>query len=210
MMIHTLLHTAEAHRPRFDAIAARIAPGVSLDHMVRPDLLERVRNGSTAKLETEIGDIVAGAPGPVLCTCTTLGEIAERHGAMRIDTPMMEEAARIAAEAQGDILLAYCLESTLAPSIAQLDRELEKHGYRTQVHTLDLSQFWPLFEADQQEAFDAVIATHVREAASEAPDAAVIVLAQASMAGAATRLADLRPAVLSSPEMALAALLGRA
>ncbi|MDF1857232.1 hypothetical protein [Pseudooceanicola sp.] len=44
----------------------------------------------------------------MICTCTTLGPAAEATGTTRIDRPMMQAAGRI--------VMAYALDSTLAPS----------------------------------------------------------------------------------------------
>ncbi|MFN3210495.1 MAG: hypothetical protein ACE369_16120 [Roseovarius sp.] len=202
-MTTTLLHTAEVHRRRFDSLRDRISPGAELRHVVRPRWLMRAQEGAAAALEDEIASVVARASGPVLCTCTTLGPIAESAGAMRIDWPMM----RVAARAQGPVLMAFCLESTFAPSLALLERALAEEGAPQKVYPLPLPQYWPLFEAGQEEAFAAVIAGEVRQAVAAQGDVASVVLAQASMADAAARLDDLGVPVLSSPELALRAVL---
>ncbi|HEY9038581.1 MAG TPA: hypothetical protein VIN05_06520 [Roseovarius sp.] len=205
-MTLTLLHTAEAHRAAFDDLAAQIAPEAQLRHVVRPDWLSRAQ-AADAALQGEIAQAVREARGAVLCTCTTLGPMAEGLGILRIDAPMMTKAAQIAADARGDIVMAYCLDSTLAPSAALLDRALERAGHTARVHALSLGQFWPLFGAGQIAPFHAVIASAIRENLSAAPGAACVVLAQASMAGAAPLLAGVGVPVLAAPEMALRAAL---
>jgi hypothetical protein len=207
-MMLTLLHTTDRHRATFDALRDRIAPGTELAHVVRPEWLERAQNGIGDVLRAEIAALIDSVSGPVLCTCTTLGPLVAGLGAMRIDGPMMAGAAALAAQAQGEIVLAYCLDSALAPSAALLDSALEAEGYRARVHAYSLAPFWPLFEAGQIEAFHAVVASGLREHIGQVPDAACIVLAQASMAGAAPLLTDLGIPVLTSPETALRAALG--
>lgn len=182
-MTVTLLHTSEVHCATFDALRARVAPGASLSHVVRADWLVRAQGGIDAALTAEIAQAVKDAPHPVLCTCTTLGPVAVRHGATRIDAPMMQAAGRIAVNAHGEIVMAYCLDSTLAPSVALLDAALEDEGYATRVHALNLSQFWTLFEVGETAAFHAVIAAALRENMAAVPGACCVVLAQASMAG---------------------------
>ncbi|WP_370212657.1 hypothetical protein [Roseovarius sp.] len=206
-MAHTILHTAALHRDRFKALRDAIAPGAPLTHKVRPDLLATALDQGSEAVRAELARLIAAADGPVMCSCTTLGPLAEELGAMRIDAPMMERAAVLAAEKEGSILLAYCLDSTLAPSVELLDRALAAQDRKARVHTLSLAPFWALFEAGQQEAFEAVIATQLREAVKSVDDLAVVVLAQASMAGAAPRLADLATPVLASPEIGLRAFL---
>jgi hypothetical protein len=202
-MTITLLHTAEVHRAVFDSIRDRIAPDMTLKHVVRPRWLKNAQEGIERALEEEIAGVVGRAPGPVLCTCTTLGPVAESTGAMRVDWPMM----RAAAQAQGPVLMAFCLESTYAPSLALLERALAEQAAPQKVYPLPMPQYWPLFEAGEADAFDAVIAGEVRQAVTAQGDVAAVVLAQASMAGAAARLEDLGVPVLTAPELALRAVL---
>lgn len=208
-MTLTLLHTAQIHQAAFDALRDRIAPGRALRHVVRPDWLARSQAGVPDDVAAEIAETVAQAEGGVLCTCTTIGAAAEAAGALRVDWPMMQEAARTG----GDVLLVYTLESTREPSLALLKRALQEAeqdepgqqetGRRRDVHLLALTQFWPLFEAGEKEAFEAAIAGGVRDALRDMGDPGAVVLAQGSMAGAAARLKGLGIPVLSSPELAL-------
>ncbi|UWQ46316.1 aspartate/glutamate racemase family protein [Leisingera aquaemixtae] len=193
----TLLHTAAVHVETFRALA----PGADLDQQVRADWLDRAQDGIDAALGAEIAAAVAAVDGPVLCTCTTLGPAAEAAGATRIDWPMMQEAARIG----GPVLMAYCLESTAEPSEALLRRAF---GARDPDLTcLVLGRHWPLFEAGDSAGFAAAIAGDVCEALA-AMDFACVVLAQASMAGAAELLRQQTEVpVLASPEIAVRALL---
>lgn len=196
----TLLHTAQAHCARFDAIRDDIAPGVPLQQVVRADWLEAAQGGISKALEEEIVGWVTEQTGPVLCTCTTLGAIAERAGAVRIDRPLMETAARIG----GPVIMAYCLESTLGPSEALLREAMGADG---DMRPLPLSEHWALFEAGRYSEFEAAVAATIRE---EAPQTGCVVLAQASMAGAAALLTDLGVPVLASPELAFQAALDKA
>jgi hypothetical protein len=200
-MTLTLLHTAPVHRASFDALRDRIAPRARLTHLVREDFLTRAQGGIDPGLAAEIKEAVQTTDGPVLCTCSTIGDVARQAGALRIDQPMMQAAAR----AGGPILLVYCLNSTWAPSLALLEEELALEGTPQKVHPLFLGDYWPRFEAGETEAFTAIIATATREAVGRVPDLACVVLAQASMAGAAPRLRDLNLPVLASPELALRA-----
>lgn len=200
-MTLTFLHTADGHRARFDALRDRIAPEEALCHVVRKDWLARAQDGGSAELEAEIAAAVAGSEGVVICTCTTIGPLAERAGAMRVDWPMMREAARIG----GPVLLVYGLESTWEPSLALLERALSAQGCEAVVHPMPMMRFWPLFEAGEREAFDAVIAGEVRNVIESGREVGCVVLAQVSMAGAAALLGDLGVPVLASPELALRA-----
>jgi len=201
----TLLHTAKVHRATFDKLRDVIAPNAKLNHLVRADWLARSQGGIDAALAEEIAAAVNAVNGPVVCTCTTLGEVAEAAGAIRVDQPMMAAAAATGKA----VMMAYCLYSTLAPSGDLLAREMAQAGNPSDIVPLDLSLFWPLFEAGEFEAFAAVIAAAVRDALRDS-DFGAVVLAQASMAGAATLLADGQTPVFASPEMALRAGLAQA
>ena len=203
-MTLTLLHTAEVHRATFDALRDHVAPGANLDHVVRPKWLARAQNSMSPELEQAIATAVGAAPGPVICTCTTIGPAAEAAGAIRVDHPMMMAAARCC----GPIVMAYALDSTWDPSLALLERALKAEGRKETVHPLPLTQYWPLFEAGQTEAFAAVIAGEIRQVVQGRRDIGCVVLAQVSMAGAAPLLTDLGVPVLASPELALRAGLG--
>lgn len=201
-MTLTLLHTAPAHEATFNTLRDRLAPGAELHHVTRPDWLSRARAGDDT-VRDDMATTLAKTPGPTLCTCTTLGDTAEALGALRIDWPMMQAAAGTG----GAIMLAYTLDSTYESSLALLDRALQATGARQQVHPLPLTQYWPLFEAGESEAFASVIAGEIRQAAMTLPKLSCVVLAQASMAPAADRLTDMRVPVLASPELALRAAL---
>lgn len=196
----TLLHTAAVHVGTFDALRDRIAPGAVLHHVVEEGWLAEARvQGVSPELEARLASVISAADGPVICTCTTLGPAAARQGAVRIDAPMMQAAAAVG----GAVVMAYALESTLAPS-----RDLFlASGGTGGLRELDLTAHWPLFESGRTEEFHQAVADRIRaDHAAQGGD--VVILAQASMAGAADLLTDLGVPVLGSPEMALRAALG--
>jgi len=195
----TLFHTAQVHCETFNALA----PDANLDHTVREDWLARAQDGIGTVLASEISAAIQAADGPVLCSCTTIGEVAEAAGATRIDWPMMQEAVRIG----GPVLMAYCLDSTAEPSEALLRRSFGESD--PQLICLKLEQHWPLFEAGDSDAFASALATDIK-AALEQNQFSCVVLAQASMAGAAKVLRELTDVpVLASPEIAVRYLLAQ-
>lgn len=191
----TLLHTAQVHCTTFD----RLAPQADLHHVVRPDWLARAQNGIDDRLAVEIATAVKVAEGPVLCSCTTIGTVAEAAGAIRIDWPMMQQAATIG----GPVLLVYCLDSTAQPSQALLQRAFGHSD--PQLTCLRLAQHWPLFEASEIDTFNQAVAADIEQALTQNRYGCVV-LAQASMAGAAKVIQTDVP-VLTSPEIAVQALL---
>lgn len=203
----TLFHTADVHVATFDALA----PAAQLTHVVRPDWLARAQGGIDAELRLEITHAIQAATGPVLCSCTTIGETAEEAGATRIDWPMMQRAAQAATAAAGPVLLVYCLDSTKEPSTALLDRAFAELGTAANIRSLPLSDLWPLFEAGDRQGFHAQIATRVQAQLEQTPDTSCVVLAQASMAGAKDLLQDRTSVpVLASPVIAVEAMLAPA
>ncbi|MHC9235382.1 hypothetical protein ACX9MO_07015 [Pseudooceanicola sp. 502str34] len=193
----TLLHTAEVHVARFAALRDRLAPGAELAQVVRADWLARARAEGVEAVADEVTAVIRAAKGPVICTCTTLGPVAEAAGASRVDRPMMQRAARLG----GPVLLVYTLASTAEASATLLGE------YAPDIRTLDLSPLWPLFEAGRGADFAAAIAEGVRAELTRQP-AVVVVLAQVSMSDAAPLLAGRGVPVLSAPETALRAGLG--
>jgi hypothetical protein len=212
--ILALLHTHKGHQAAFDALAARVAPGLRLRHVVRPGLLERAaaEGGVSASLAADVADAVreaAAGAGAVLCTCSTIGAAAEGADAgvpvVRVDRPMA--AAAVAAGRR--ILVVACLATAAEPALDLIEEEARSAGTTVQTRVELFAGAWAHFlDGDTQRYLRAVAdgTMLVRR------DADVVVLAQASMAGAAALLQDLPVPVLCSPAAGLAAaaeLLGR-
>jgi hypothetical protein len=193
-----MFHTARVHCATFDALRDRIAPEVEINHVVRPDWLERAQGGVSPQLSSEIIDAIQAVTDKTICTCTTIGPTAEKAGAIRIDQPMMQASAMT----NGPVLMVYCLDSTLKPSLSLLKSAMKSAGNASKIHPLPLNALWPLFEAGKADAFAKAIADAIRLFINDAPEITSVVLAQASMAGAAGLLMDIGVPVLSSPTLA--------
>ncbi|MFF5160785.1 aspartate/glutamate racemase family protein [Streptomyces sp. NPDC000348] len=201
-----LLHTSPVHVPVFDALRDEAHPGLELRHLVAEDLLERARADGPAAVAGDVRARVREAVGrgarAVLCTCSTIGGVAEAAAAgagvpvLRVDRPMA--AAAVAAGSRVVVLAA--LESTLGPTVALVEEEAARAGRPVEVRTVLVEGAWARFEAGDP----AGCARRVADAADAVADADVIVLAQASMAPA-ERLTTTRVPVLSSPRPGLAA-----
>ncbi|MFJ3876468.1 arylsulfatase [Streptomyces sp. NPDC090077] len=195
----TLLHTSPVHVPVFDALAEREHPGAVLRHVVRPGLLERARELGPEGVRAEVREVLSGLTGPVLVTCSTLGGVAESLApelgfpVLRVDRPMAALAVRTGPR----VVVLAALESTLGPT---RDLLLEEGG--RQVRGQVVPGAWELFEAGDGGGYLRAVAA----AADGVAGADVIVLAQASMAGAAG-LVRTRVPVLASPAPGLAAAL---
>ncbi|WP_406499557.1 arylsulfatase [Streptomyces sp. NBC_00846] len=202
-MTLALLHTSPVHVPVFDALRDTDHPGLALRHLVSEDLLARARDEGPEAVSDEIRALLAGAvaegASAVLCTCSTIGGVAESAGAtagapvLRVDRPM----AAAAAERDRVVVLA-ALGDTLAPTLALLAEEVADRP--VEVRTVLVEGAWARFEAGDRDGFLDLVAA----AADAVTDADVIVLAQASMADAVTRTVTRIP-VLASPRTGLAA-----
>ncbi|MER6079668.1 aspartate/glutamate racemase family protein [Streptomyces sp. NPDC001833] len=201
-----LLHTSPLHVPVFDALRDEHHPGLELRHHVDPGLLARARREGP---DAVAGDVTAAlhqaASSParaVLCTCSTIGEVAERAAAevgvpvVRGDRPMA--AAAVAAGLRITVLAT--VESTLPPTLALLDDEARRADRPIRARAQVVPDAWTRFEADDIEGCARLVAA----AADVVTDADVIVLAQASMTSAAKFTTTAVP-MLSSPRPGLAA-----
>lgn len=201
------LHTAEVHVATFEHLLADRASEVRLRHEVRADWLERARNeGLSRPLDDAVATHLRAAAeraDVVVCTCSTLGPVADRIGdegraVFRIDRPMMEAAAG----EPGTCVVAVCLQSTITPTTDLYERVCRTNAADSRHTIANCMSAWPHFEAGDPDRFAATIADSVRKALAGTPDAGCVVLAQASMACAETLLSDLRVPVFSSPRMA--------
>ena len=138
----------------------------------------------------------------VVCTCSTLGPIAETlclPNVFRVDQPMMHAAVRH----HGKILLALCLESTVRASSQLLEKAYDQQNRRPNYEVVLCPEAWPFFEQGQNDEFGQTIASIVRERVTQTDKPGCIVLAQASMSVAEPYLVDIALPVLSSPVLAV-------
>ncbi|MFF9868977.1 aspartate/glutamate racemase family protein [Streptomyces sp. NPDC013953] len=197
-----LLHTSPVHVPVFDALRDAHHPALVLRHTVDAALLEHARAEGPEAVGGAVGAAVLAAVGDgaraVLCTCSTLGAVAERVAAgvpvLRVDRPMAAAAAAMGRR----IVVVAAVASTVEPTVELLREEAGRRSPR--IGTLLVDGAWALFEAGDRDGYlDAVAA-----AVDGVRDADAIVLAQASMADATARTRTAVP-VLSSPRPGLAA-----
>ncbi len=199
------LHTSPFHVRTFDDLLASV-PGAQAVHEVEEAWLrDAAANGLTPELCRAVTgrlERLASATDAVVCTCSSLGPIAEQLGnpsIFRVDEPMMQAAAE-----HEDVLLVACLRGTIEPSAMLLERAFSALGREPSYRMLCCPDAWKLFELGEVDAFWRQIAADVRSELASHPHAGCVVLAQASMRGAAERLADVAVPVLSSPEAAVA------
>ncbi|MBO7937426.1 arylsulfatase [Streptomyces sp. S9] len=205
-----LLHTSPVHVPVFDALRDDAHPGLELRHHVDEGLLSRAREHGPDAVADEVRAVLAGVAAggarAVLCTCSTIGAVAEAAGAavgvpvLRVDRPMA--AAAVAAGSR--IVVLATVESTVAPTTELIWEEAVRAGRRrlVTVRTVLVPGAFERFAVGDGEGYVRLVAD-AADAVTFA-DADVIVLAQASMAPA-RELTTTSVPVLSSPGVGLAA-----
>ncbi len=199
------LHTAEVHIAGFERLVQTQAPGLRVHHAVAAPLLEQARRlgaddpGLRAALQQTLAEMASSSGARLLvCTCSTLGALAEqvdggdRFRSARIDRPMAERALTLGSR----VLLLAALASTLAPTRALLQDCAQRQARPLQLRELLVEAAWPHFMAGDTEAYLDCLAEALQ---AEAAEVDVIVLAQASMAPLAERLAGSGPPLLASP-----------
>lgn len=199
------LHTSPAHIATFDQLLAQLAPDQAVTHLVRVDLLDDARrDGLTDAVQADVEEVVLQAKADggqvVLCTCSTIGGISESIGGLRVDRPMAAKAVEIGSR----IIVAATLGSTIGPTRALVIDSAEKANKPIEIIELVIDGAFAHFEAGDLEGYANTIARRLESAADQGD---VIVLAQASMAGAATRCQGVNIPILSSPQLGLEAAL---
>ncbi|MFD7288129.1 aspartate/glutamate racemase family protein [Streptomyces sp. NPDC059863] len=196
-----LLHTSPVHVPVFDALRDADHPGLVLRHLVDESLLSRARAEGPDAVAADVESVLAGAVAEgataALCTCSTIGEVAERAApalgvpVLRVDRPMA-----VAAAAADRVVVVAALDSTLGATVALIRQEAGER--RIEVRTVLVEGAWERFEAGDRDGYLNAVAAAV----DSVTEADVIVLAQASMADAAERATSDIP-VFSSPRPGL-------
>jgi len=203
----TLLHTAASNVAVFDALLRALAPDIPARHVVDEAILREVREAGTVtpsvagRLAERLAQLAADG-SPVLCTCSTIGGLAESShpNVLRVDRPMAERAVSLGRR----IGVAATLQSTIVPTTALLHDAARKADKAVELTEIFIRSAWPFMERGDAEGYAREIAARLAEACA-AQTFDVIVLAQASMAVAEPLCADLPCPVLSSPRLGLLA-----
>lgn len=204
------LHTAHAHVPTFDALT--VQEGLVAVHVVEPHLLddvgragpddEGVRRGTHEAVE----ELVRQGADVVVCTCSSLGPVAEQIATgvpvLRVDRPMV----RAAVASGRRVGVVATVGSTLGPTCDLVLDEAARAGRSdagtTVVPVLVDGAAWDALRSGDAARHASLVAAAVRDVA---PDVDVVVLAQASMRAARPLLDDVPVPVLTSPATGVAA-----
>ncbi|WP_134323352.1 aspartate/glutamate racemase family protein [Cumulibacter soli] len=199
------VHTAKAHVDTFDALVHTSSASTRTVHVIAEDLLARARHygqGSDLLVDvqaavTQLAELGADV---VVCTCSTLGPIAERTSStvpvVRVDRPMAQAAVSIGTR----IAVIAALESTLLPTRVLLTEEAHEAGTSIEIVEIFARNAWREFGSGNMASYAAQIAKEARRVSLTVD---VVVLAQASMTEALPLLDDMSTIVLTSPQLAV-------
>lgn len=205
-------HTSPHHAATFRSLVAELLPDASVIEVVDEIVLDQARRlgvrdvrvlGAVADRLAELVDADI-----VVCTCSTLGGVAEHVGreagstVVRVDRAMVDRAVEIAVEGAGRVAVVAAVESTVGPTRELFDEVMLATGAVLQVDAHVIEGAWQLFETGDLEGYLDAIASRLPSIAAEVD---VVVLAQASMAPAVGRVEHTVP-ILSSPRLAIEAL----
>lgn len=204
------LHTAPSNIDLFGRLLAEIDPSVPVRH----ELLESVLHGATGtgtltdtmRRETEdaIRALAAAGARLIVCTCSTIGGVAESTAidgparVMRIDRPMAEAAVQSGRR----ILVAATLSSTVRPTVDLIEQVAADLGRQIEIVEVLCTDAWPHFQRGDHAAYAHAIADLV---AAHAGVNDIVVPAQASMAPAEALLGSRGIHALSSPALGVRA-----
>jgi len=180
------LHTVASNAPLFDAAAGALPGGaLRLTHCTRPDLLRDPTPETREEAARLLRDLTGGADA-VLLTCSTIGAAADLASGgpcpiLRADAALAEAATR----SGGTVQVLYAAPSTRQPTRALFEAAANRTGSTIEMRFVEGA--WAMFLAGDTAGYYAAIA-----AAAEGLEGR-IVLAQASMAGAASLMQEVSP-----------------
>ncbi|MEO8484627.1 MAG: hypothetical protein ABI634_20655 [Acidobacteriota bacterium] len=205
------LHTARSNVELFARLAERLDPSVPTRHaLIENVLADAVGTGAVTdamrdETEAAIRGLAQDGATIVVCTCSTIGGVAEATRVdgvrvMRIDRPMAEQAVASGRR----IIVAATLPSTLLPTTSLIRQVARDANRAIEMVEWLCEDAWPHFERGDVSGYADAIA---RSVANIARPLDIVVLAQASMAPAEQPLAASGILALSSPELGVRAAL---
>lgn len=194
----------------FEGLLAQQSPTTPREHVVRADLLEHIRfQGDTPELRQHVFDILqtlAHNAEVIVCTCSSLGALAENLAVsipvLRVDRALAEDAVK-----QGKrILVLATLESTLEPTSSLFAETNQQVGNQADIDIKLCQGAWEAFARGDLDTYAQRIAKTALEHCQKHPYD-VIALAQASMAVALDQPNFPAVATLTSPPLGVKAAL---
>jgi hypothetical protein len=198
------LHTTRGHIATFGSLMTELAPEIPVRHILAEPLLASSRHAGSVtpaiaeECRAQLRGLADSGARVVVCTCTTLGSCVDEAEApagavlQRIDRAVTEAACTYGRP----VTIAACLPTPIAPARALLDLVARQSGRTIDIDTLIIDRAWELFEGGDHANYLRAVAEGVR---AGVPAERVVILAQASMAGATRLLEGSGLTVLSSP-----------
>ena len=198
----TFIHTAGAHEATFQSLINELSPGIKVRHIVEESLLENVQQGGlTENLNKEIGDIIGKlvcGSKVVVCTCSTIGGIAESYNSPDCTVQRIDRAMADYAVANGKtVLVLAALESTLKPTAELIESSSENLDRPIDFKYKVIEDAWSHFISGNHDAYFKSIKSAIEQNQEEFD---MVLLAQASMAGV-TNVGVFDVPVISSPRL---------
>lgn len=184
----------------FRSLVASHSDSTAVVEVVDADLLARAAEAGPESvaddLAAALGDLRAAGADRIVCTCSTLGGLAEQLGddVIRVDRPM----ARAAVADGAPLAVVVALEATIEPTLALLAEEAAAAGTTPEIEVVTVPEAWARFLAGDQPGYLDTLATAIEERIHHDR---TVVLAQGSMAALAERITD--RTVLASPALAV-------
>ncbi|MGF1702133.1 hypothetical protein L4D09_17725 [Photobacterium makurazakiensis] len=178
---------------------------VTVTHHVNEALLQQaMKDGPTQNVlntvQKAIVDIDKAGANYIICTCSTIGDLAESTPdvsakVIRVDRTMADKAIT-----HERILVLAALASTLDPTLKLLTACASQQNKAPSITTQVIPDVWAYYSAGDTERYVKGIANYINHQDSCAD---IIVLAQASMAPAMTFIHPANSNVLTSPKLCL-------
>jgi aspartate/glutamate racemase len=198
------IHTGAVVIPTFQALADELLPEVEIHNLLDDRVISDLRNhkGDVGERLRDLVDAAkAGGAEAVLLTCSSISGYASSlsEGAgipvLRVDEAMADEAVA----AGSKIAVVATLETTLTPTVALLEERAAVAGARVEISRELVDGAFAAVSAGDRATHDELVGQAITRVAEWAD---VVVLAQASMASAASKV-SVRPPVLASPELGM-------
>lgn len=204
------LHTGAVVIPVTAALAARYLPGAEVLNLLDDRIVADLGAGGAAaasvpgRLIHLAADAKEAGADVVMLTCSSIsGLAADVSMAAGIPVFRIDEAMADRAVATGSrVAVIATLPTTLAPTVRLIRERAELAGVEPELSEILVAGAFEAVVSGDRARHDSLVGSAIEAAASEAD---VIVLAQASMAGAAEATHVAVP-VLTSPELGVARL----
>jgi len=198
------LHTGAVNIAPFADLASELVPGATvvnyLDDKIVADLRDETRAASVpGRVEALVRAAAAGGADAVMLTCSSISELAAPAGhAAGVPVLRVDEALADAAVHAGHrVRVLATLATTSRPTIALLRERADLAGLEPEITDEVIDGAFEAVASGDRATHDRLVSAAIERGAREAD---VVVLAQASMAGAAEAV-EVDVPVLTSPRL---------